>query len=60
MPDETIEFTGEIQKETEFAILFFDGHNTFWLPKSQIEIRREGATVTIEVPDWIAEQKEMI
>ena len=52
---------GEIRRETELAILFFDGQTEVWLPKSVLEERSvysDGVEITI--PRWIAEEKELI
>ena len=60
-----IEIFGEIKRETELAIRFFDGTKTVWLPKSQIEydepnpVSRHGMT-TVEMPEWLAIEKELV
>ena len=49
----------EIVKETDRAILVSDGDTKAWLPKSQIETTEQivvGKTMTITVPDWLAEE----
>jgi hypothetical protein len=52
--------TGEIKRETELAILFFDGKIEVWLPKSQIEdITRYSDGTEITIPAWLAEEKEL-
>lgn len=65
-----INFTGIILRQSEAAI-FFKGRTwrddeAVWLPKSQIAIivrsEREGfrpGEVTVCVPEWLAEKKEM-
>lgn len=58
---EYVTLTGEVQRETDLAILFFDGEKSFWLPKSQIEDRvnfSDGVEITI--PRWLAEEKEIV
>ena len=60
----TIEISGEILHDTDFAILFTDGITETWLPKSQIEIEPEfydyGDNVIVSMPKWLAYQKELI
>lgn len=65
MPED-ITFTGRIIKQTEMAILFRaddwqpDGSDDTWLPKSQIAvIHGAGDAVQIELPEWLADKKEM-
>jgi hypothetical protein len=58
---EHITLTGEIRRETDLAILFWDGEKEYWLPKSQIEDRcnySDGVEITI--PRWLGEEKEII
>lgn len=61
-----IQFIGKIIKQTDMAILFRaddwqpDGSDDTWLPKSQIAvIHGEGDAVMIEMPEWLADDKEM-
>ncbi|TSA08027.1 MAG: hypothetical protein D4R73_09225 [Deltaproteobacteria bacterium] len=63
---EAIQFTGRVIRETDMAILFRaddwqpDGSDDTWLPKSQIAIiHGEGDAVQIELPEWLADDKEM-
>jgi hypothetical protein len=63
---EAVEFHGRVIRETEDAILFRaddwqeDGSDDTWLPKSQISIVHEkDAEVEIEIPEWLADDKEM-
>lgn len=58
---ETVSLEGEIRRETDLAILFFDGENEHWIPKSQIESTvKYSDSVEIEIPRWLAEEKEMV
>jgi len=58
---ETTSVSGEIKKETDLAILFFDGEKEVWIPKSQIESRvNYSDSVEIEIPAWLAEEKELV
>ena len=65
MPDD-LTFTGRIIRQTDMAILFRaddwqpDGSDDAWLPKSQIAvIHRTGDKIQVEVPAWLADDKEM-
>ena len=60
---EYLEFAGICRRETEKAILFFDGIREVWLPLSQIIIEREdntGGGMVISIPEWLADVKEML
>lgn len=58
---ETVSLEGEIRRETELAILFFDGSVETWIPKSQIQSTvKYSDSVEIEIPRWLAEEREMI
>jgi hypothetical protein len=52
-----VDIAGEIRARTQRAIQFYDGERTVWLPLSQIEINDDG---TITMPEWLAEEKELI
>jgi hypothetical protein len=52
-----VDIAGEIRARTARAIQFYDGEHTVWLPLSQIEINNDG---TITMPEWLAEEKELI
>jgi hypothetical protein len=58
-----IELSGEIRFETERAILFCDGNKEVWLPRSQIEdidLTTSPPSAVITIPEWLAENKELI
>jgi hypothetical protein len=61
---ESIKISGEIFAETEKAILFFDGGDADWIPRSQIiEIEESNhfpEVVTITIPEWLAIEKGFI
>jgi len=61
---ESIEVSGEIFAETDEAILFFDGVEEMWIPKSQILDMEESdhfpGVVTIVIPEWLATEKGLI
>jgi len=62
MRTDPVELDGRIETETERAVLFDDGRQTVWLPLSQISERddhRDG-TVTLEIPEWLAEREGLI
>jgi hypothetical protein len=56
--NDLVEVNGIIEAETDLAILFDGG----WLPKSQIRSREDlkDGTSDIEIPEWLAEQAELI
>jgi len=57
----SVEFYAEIRRETEMAILAFDGANEIWLPKSLIEITPvKHPDVEITLPEWLAIDKGII
>jgi len=65
---EPIEIAGEVQAETEKAVLFFDGNTTEWVPKSQISdysVKGEDFDNwmdidSIFIPEWLALNKGFI
>ncbi len=57
------EFTGQIKWETERAIKFFDGNVEVWIPRQFLEGEPESVgkgMVTITIPEWLAEDKELL
>ena len=57
------EIVVEIKGETDMAFLVSDGDTQVWIPKSQIENPEDcilGKTSTIEIPEWLALEKELI
>ena len=68
------EYTVQLIRETDMAFLVSDGDTECWLPKSKCEeIRRsapdkvltvdtctEPVMITIDVPDWLAQDKGLI
>jgi hypothetical protein len=61
MSKKMIEISGSIQNENLLSILFFDGHISEWLPKSQIEYDGDvGDDVDILMPEWLAYRKGFI
>lgn len=69
---EMFEVTLEYRRETANAYGFFQGDYEdtvdgegkelwVWLPKSQIEVaERKGAVWTVMVPEWLAQEKELV
>ena len=58
------EYEVEYITETPAGLCVSDGDRRIWLPKSQIEdflenSFSEGDMITITVPDWLAEDKEL-
>ena len=52
-----IDIAGEVRVDRDASILFYDGDREVWLPKSQIEINGDG---TVTMPEWLAQEKELI
>lgn len=52
-----IDIAGAARSETDKAILFDDGTQTVWLPKSQVEDNEDG---TYAMPEWLAKEKGLI
>ena len=52
----------DFKKETEKAMLFTDGENDFWLPKSQIMNQTEIAEneYELDIPEWLAIEKGLV
>ena len=50
-------------RETDMAILVEVEGDEFWLPKSQIDwlgCAEEGDEIEVRVPEWLAEEKELM
>lgn len=67
MASELVDLTLTFHHETAQAVLVSDDgdrENAIWLPKSQIEMDndhpREGDSVEVTVPVWLAKEKELI
>lgn len=56
-PSGIVTVAGKIRAHKALAVRFHDGQRTVWLPRSQIEINGDG---TISLPEWLAEEKELI
>lgn len=57
------EITCELVAETPMAILVNDGDVEVWLPKSQIEIERNGGQsglVKVTAPSWLLSGKGLV
>jgi len=58
------EVAGAIVRETEKAVLFTDGGEAQWLPKSKIRIvrddKRPGGAAVVFLPEWLAKNKGLI
>lgn len=63
------EYCGTLVRESGAAILFDDGEQQIWLPKSQIRIddapgnagaRTLDRAVIVTIPDWLAKEKGLI
>lgn len=51
---EIIEISAQMKRETENAVLLFDGAIEAWIPKSQVEDNGDG---TFSMPEWLAMDK---
>ena len=57
-----IDIAGIIVHQTERAVLFNDGDREVWLPLSHVELGLigPGRSVTATMPEWLAQEKELI
>jgi hypothetical protein len=58
-----IDVTVHLHHETEKAVLVSDTgdkDDAVWLPLSQIEIERDGATHSVSLPEWLAIDKGLV
>lgn len=59
-----VDLTLELRAEKPLAIAVSDpakrGAPWVWLPRSQIEIARDGAAVTVTLPAWLAKDKGLV
>ena len=61
--DESVEFDGIIERETERAFLIDTGRDKVWLPKSQIREQSDpnvDKIITWTIPLWLAEADGLI
>lgn len=58
-----VELDLRLERESDKAWLVKNSHGVeAWLPKSQVDFphtARRGETVTVDVPAWLVEQKEL-
>jgi hypothetical protein len=52
-----VEIAAQIRGETDKAFRLYDGTNTEWVPKSQVEDNGDG---TFTMPEWLAQDKGFI
>lgn len=52
-----IGIAAEMRRETDAALLLFDGTKEVWVPKSQVEDNGDG---TFAMPEWLAEKKGLL
>jgi len=57
-----IKFAGGLVRETDKAVLVYDGQESVWLPKSEIYDKRRvsGDDFEFLIPQWLAEKKGII
>ena len=63
MKSDLVDVTVIVRHETAAAILVdHGGDKPVWLPRSQVEIapNTDGKTHTVTLPQWLAEEKEMV
>ena len=66
--NETETYLGKYIRDTDAALLFlpedFEEGEEVWLPKSRIEYEDDdyerGDLIEVEIPNWLAEDKEII
>jgi len=60
---DNVEIVGEVRAITEWGILLDDGDQQVWLLRSQFETDDDleiDALVTVQIPEWLALEKELI
>lgn len=57
MKADLYEFEATIRRETEEALLLFDGEIEVWLPKVYVEDNGDG---TFTIPSWLAVDKGLV
>lgn len=57
-----ITISAVLKHQTEKAVLIHDGMKDVWLPKSKIEVSEtgKGGVVEVDLPEWLAYEKELI
>lgn len=62
MADSLVEFCGELRRDTEKALLIFDGQFETWIPKSIIRDRKriKKRDWIFYIPEWVAKLKGII
>lgn len=58
-----IEIAVEVRHQTDLAMRVFDGRHEVWLPKSMISDwceEPDGTITSVFIPEWLAEEKELI
>jgi len=58
--DNDVEVMVEIKANTRLAVLVNDGDRDVWLSRSQIEIVEEGGQTFVQMPEWLAIEKELV
>jgi len=55
-----VDISCEVMGETNAAYRIYDGTTTEWIPKSQVELHREGRNTVVVMPEWLAKDKGFI
>lgn len=55
-----VEIDVEVVSQTEDAMLFTDGINEFWVPKSVMDDYPEDGDGVAVIEEWFAEQKGLV
>jgi hypothetical protein len=53
-----VDIAGAVRRESDKAVLFFDGTKEVWLPKSLVEW--DAGERTMAMPEWLAQDKGLI
>ena len=52
-----VDIACEVMAESKAAYRIYDGTTTEWVPKSQVELHREGRNTVVVMPEWLAKAK---
>jgi hypothetical protein len=57
-----IEIACEVRRETDLAVLIFDGAREVWVPKALVEIDAPSlpGTTVATMPEWLASEKGLV
>jgi len=55
-----VEIMVTIKAKTSAAVLVFDGDRSIWLPLSQVDVVDDGDKTYVQMPEWLAVDKELV